>query len=88
MACGQLLGGKLGSQLVILNGAKLVRPIFLTIVFFTILVMFCKSYVGLGNVMRLVNVFGVVPAVIFFVVAVASVALINFWDGKRREHNI
>lgn len=44
MACGQFLGGKIGSQLVILNGAKLVRPIFLTIVFFTILVMFGKSY--------------------------------------------
>lgn len=43
MACGQLLGGKIGSQLVIWNGTKLVRPMFLTIVFFTILVMFSKS---------------------------------------------
>lgn len=46
MACGQFLGGKIGSQLVILNGAKLVRPIFLTVVFFTILIMFYKSYIS------------------------------------------
>jgi len=49
MACGQLLGGKIGSQLVILKGSKLVRPIFLTIVFFTILIMFYKSYMGAGK---------------------------------------
>lgn len=44
MACGQLIGGKLGSQLVIKKGAGLVRPIFLSIVFVTILTMFYRGY--------------------------------------------
>ena len=44
MAAGQLIGGKIGSELVILKGAKLVRPIFLVVVFFTIVVMAYKSY--------------------------------------------
>ncbi len=44
MAAGQLIGGLLGSHLVIKNGARLVRPIFLTIVFATIIMMFYRSY--------------------------------------------
>lgn len=44
MACGQLLGGKMGSHLVIHKGAKFVRPIFLIIVFSSIIVMLYKSY--------------------------------------------
>lgn len=39
MACGQIIGGKLGSQLVIKKGAQWVRPVFLTIVFITIVIM-------------------------------------------------
>lgn len=45
MAGGQIIGGKLGSHLVIKNGARLVRPIFLVIVFLTIVVMFYKSWI-------------------------------------------
>jgi len=44
MATGQLIGGKLGSQLVIMKGAQLVRPIFLSIVFLTIITMFYRNY--------------------------------------------
>lgn len=36
MAAGQLIGGRIGSSLVIKNGARIVRPIYLTIVFLTI----------------------------------------------------
>jgi uncharacterized membrane protein YfcA len=43
MASGQCLGGKIGSQLVVLKGTKLVRPVFLTIVALTILVMFYRG---------------------------------------------
>lgn len=45
MACGQIIGGKLGSHLVIKRGAKFVRPIFLIVVFLTIVVMFYKSWI-------------------------------------------
>lgn len=44
MACGQLIGGRLGSHLVIKKGAQFVRPVFLSIVFLTIIAMFYRSY--------------------------------------------
>ena len=47
MACGQIIGGRLGSYLVIKNGAKLVRPIFLIVVLITIVFMLYRS--GLPN---------------------------------------
>jgi len=72
MACGQFIGGKIGSQLVILNGAKLVRPIFLTIVFFTILAMFCKSYVDPEHVMK-------------FASLMVLIAIAGLWFLKRNQ---
>jgi uncharacterized membrane protein YfcA len=40
MAVGQLVGGKLGSHLVITRGARFVRPVFLGMVAFAILLLF------------------------------------------------
>ena len=85
MACGQLLGGKIGSQLVILKGAELVRPVFLTIVFFTILVMFFKSYIGFTNLTKFIHLFGMLPIVAVFVVALLFIVKINVWDSRRRD---
>lgn len=48
MACGQIIGGKLGSHLVIKKGAQFVRPIFLAIVFITIIIMVYRAY---GNLL-------------------------------------
>lgn len=50
MAAGQFIGGKLGSHLVVKNGAALVKPIFLIVVFFTLLAMFYKSYLVSMNI--------------------------------------
>jgi hypothetical protein len=36
MAAGQLIGGRIGSSLAITNGTRIIRPIYLTIVFLTI----------------------------------------------------
>lgn len=36
MAVGQILGARLGSGLAIKNGARFIRPLFLTVVFLTI----------------------------------------------------
>ncbi len=44
MALGQMIGGKLGSQLVIKNGAQFVRPVFLGIVLLAIFSMFYRQY--------------------------------------------
>lgn len=77
MGCGQLLGGKIGSQLVIHNGAKLVRPIFLTIVFFTILVMFCQSYIGMNQIEHWVNQLGMMRAVLCILLLIVSAVIIR-----------
>lgn len=44
MAAGQLLGSKMGAHLAIKNGAKLIRPIFITIVSITIFSLFYQNY--------------------------------------------
>ncbi|HVE44927.1 MAG TPA: TSUP family transporter [Gammaproteobacteria bacterium] len=76
MGCGQFIGGKIGSQLVILNGATFVRPVFLTMVLFAIVVMFCKSYVPMGEVNKIVNLVGMVPMLVLCIIAVVSLATV------------
>lgn len=46
MAAGQLIGGRLGANLAIKSGAKVIRPIFLFVVSGTILTLMYKSYVA------------------------------------------
>lgn len=45
MAAGQLIGGRIGSSLAIRNGARIIRPIFLAIVFLTIIRLLWTSLV-------------------------------------------
>jgi len=42
MAAGQIMGGKLGAQLAIKKGAKLIRPVFIVMVTITIVVLIYK----------------------------------------------
>jgi len=44
MAVGQLMGGCLGAQLAIKNGARLIRPIFLLMVSATIITLLYKQF--------------------------------------------
>ena len=44
MAAGQLIGGRLGAHLAIRNGAKLIRPVFLSIVSLTLFSLLSKHY--------------------------------------------
>ncbi len=46
MASGQFVGGYLGAKVVILRGSKLVRPFFMTVVGFNILLLFYQLIVG------------------------------------------
>lgn len=46
MAAGQVIGGRLGAHLAIKKGARLIRPIFITVVSITILGLVYKSYLG------------------------------------------
>ncbi len=83
MACGQVLGGKIGSHLVIMNGAKLVRPLFLVIVFLTMLVMIYRSYVGPNNLTRLITAMGILPLTFFFIVILLCAAIFYFWHQRK-----
>lgn len=44
MATGQMIGGFLGSKLVLKNGAKFIRPIFIFVVTMTIITLLYKNY--------------------------------------------
>ena len=44
MAAGQVIGARVGSSLAIRKGAKFIRPVFLTVVFLTILRLAWKTY--------------------------------------------
>lgn len=47
MAIGQVLGGRLGAQLAIRNGAKLIRPIFLLVVLSTVGTLVYRNYASM-----------------------------------------
>ena len=87
MACGQFLGGKIGSQLVILNGAKFVRPIFLMIVFLTILTMFFESY--LYPITSLKGL-PLILVIVLFIMVIISFTLYHRYNkrNKNQEENI
>ncbi len=44
MAAGQVFGGQLGASLAIYKGVKLIRPLFLTMVFITITSLVYRNY--------------------------------------------
>ncbi|GAB6145382.1 TSUP family transporter [Desulfocicer niacini] len=44
MACGQILGAVIGSSLAIQKGARFIRPVFLTVIFLTILRLGYQNY--------------------------------------------
>lgn len=44
MAAGQMIGARIGSNLAISNGAKFIRPLFLSVIFLTIVSLMYTSY--------------------------------------------
>ncbi len=44
MACGQVVGAAIGSGLAIRKGARFIRPVFMTVIFFTILRLGYQNY--------------------------------------------
>ncbi len=46
MAGGQLIGGRIGSSLAIKNGARMIRPIYLSVVFLTIIRLLWSSLIS------------------------------------------
>lgn len=61
MAAGQLIGGRLGASLAIKKGARLIRPIFLTMVLLTTTTLMYKSYYSSEIITRITQQYGLLP---------------------------
>lgn len=61
MACGQLIGSRLGAHLAIKNGARLIRPFFLCVVSITISTMFYKAYSSSDLFVYITEQYGILP---------------------------
>lgn len=84
MAVGQLIGGQLGVRFAIKNGAQLIRPIFISVVSMTIITLVYKSYIGPEKLARFIHFFGLIPAVLLFVLPFVSMAIIYLLQSKKR----
>lgn len=61
MAAGQVIGGRLGAYLAIMKGARLIRPVFLTVVSATIAALMYRSYVGADNMSHNDHLYALIP---------------------------
>ncbi len=84
MAMGQLIGGRIGVYFAIKNGARLIRPIFISVVSTTIITLAYKSYIGPEKLARFIHFFGVIPAVLLLVLSIVSMAIIYLLQSKKR----
>ena len=49
MAIGQIIGARIGSNMAIKRGARFIRPVFLTIVFITVIRLFYQNFFAVGG---------------------------------------
>ena len=77
MALGQLIGGRLGAYLAIRKGAKIIRPIFITVVSGTIATLIYQSYFKSANARDLLAYLNN-PAVYLAIAGIAA----TFWYLK------
>lgn len=73
MACGQVIGGKLGAHLAIKNGSHLIRPLFILIISFTIFSILYKNYSVPSDFFNVANRFYV-----FFILAIIIAIITTF----------
>lgn len=85
MAAGQLIGGRLGAGLAIKKGARLIRPLFLTIVTATIVTMLYKTYaqsLAFAHYLHLYH--RIIPQIFSILFVVVSMLLIYQRRVKRQ----
>lgn len=73
MGLGQLIGGRLGAHFAITKGARLIRPIFLSVVSLTIVTLIYKSYAGSNLFVRINEHYGLVPQIALVLSIILSV---------------
>lgn len=78
MAGGQLLGGRLGASLAINKGARLIRPIFISVVFSTMILLIYKSYFNSVQVRNFFLSFNLIQAVLLITTILIALGLYIF----------
>lgn len=85
MAVGQLIGGRLGAQLAIKKGVKLIRPVFLLVVSATITVLVYRSYTTLDTFMEFTQKYNIA---ILSILVIFSVIAIYIWNEIKRRKSL
>jgi len=78
MAAGQILGGRLGARLAIKNGARLIRPIFISVVLSTVILLFYKSYFNSSQIRNFLFSFSLIQIVLLTTGTVAAIGFYIF----------
>jgi len=78
MSVGQLIGGSLGARLAIKKGARLIRPIFISVVLSTVILLFYKSYLTSSQIKNLFLSFSLIQIVLLTAGTVAAIGLYIF----------
>lgn len=84
MAAGQFIGGRLGANLAISKGARLIRPLFLMVVSMTIATLLYRAYAHSILFVQVTEQFGIVPQFLVGFVVVLSLVLIYFRLNRRQ----
>ena len=85
MAAGQIIGAKLGAHLAIKNGARLIRPVFLTVVLSTIVVLIYKTYSTSDFMSRFTEQYGMLPQLLVGMMLLIGAVVIYRKRGRSPE---
>lgn len=85
MAAGQLIGGRLGANLAIKNGSRLIRPIFLCVVGATIATLIYKNYSSSDMFIRLTQQLGIVSQILVVMTVVFSMLMIYLRNRRQKR---
>jgi len=88
MAAGQVIGGRLGAHLAINKGARLIRPLFLSVVSVTIAALGYKTYLASTFFTRVTQQYGMMPQIIVMLAIVVSIMFIYVVTNKRLRNPV
>ena len=88
MAAGQLIGSRLGAHLAIKNGAKLIRPIFISVVSLTVMSLIYKSYISPLNLVNTFAINNFMPIVILSIITFIFLAIMYRLHTKQEKKTV
>lgn len=88
MAAGQIIGGRLGSYLAIKNGAQLIRPIFISVVSFTIISLIYKNHIHSELILSFVQYVGFLNMILLSIIFLFSLIIFYSWNRKLKCRSV